>query len=196
MTCPLRLREIAGVLLDGAFTILELRLESERSKGLFVLREVMTEHVPEGLGLLWAEIDALEVMDVNLFGGVLAHDAKGEGEVPDAHAYLDAVGVAFAKGLGLLELDGWFVWPCWLAHGCLISVLWFWGSWCERGDLNPHGLLRQILSLVRLPISPLSQLLRKTCNYICNFFSLLADLVDAAFPDRRGARLRTGCDPG
>ena len=28
--------------------------------------------------------------------------------------------------------------------------------WCERGDLNPHGLLRQILSLVRLPISPLS----------------------------------------
>src|SRR5260370_6568863 len=29
--------------------------------------------------------------------------------------------------------------------------------WCERGDLNPHGFLRQILSLVRLPISPLSQ---------------------------------------
>ncbi len=28
--------------------------------------------------------------------------------------------------------------------------------WCERGDLNPHGFLRQILSLVRLPISPLS----------------------------------------
>ncbi len=29
-------------------------------------------------------------------------------------------------------------------------------SWCERGDSNPHGLLRQILSLVRLPIPPLS----------------------------------------
>jgi hypothetical protein len=28
--------------------------------------------------------------------------------------------------------------------------------WCERGDSNPHGLLRQILSLVRLPIPPLS----------------------------------------
>ncbi len=24
-------------------------------------------------------------------------------------------------------------------------------EWCERGDLNPHGLPRQILSLVRLP---------------------------------------------
>jgi hypothetical protein len=28
--------------------------------------------------------------------------------------------------------------------------------WCERGDLNPHGVTRQILSLVRLPIPPLS----------------------------------------
>ena len=28
--------------------------------------------------------------------------------------------------------------------------------WCERGDLNPHGFTRQILSLVRLPIPPLS----------------------------------------
>ena len=30
-------------------------------------------------------------------------------------------------------------------------------AWCERGDSNPHGLTRQILSLVRLPIPPLSQ---------------------------------------
>jgi hypothetical protein len=30
-------------------------------------------------------------------------------------------------------------------------------SWCERGDSNPHGLPRQILSLVRLPIPPLSR---------------------------------------
>ena len=29
--------------------------------------------------------------------------------------------------------------------------------WCERGDSNPHGFPRQILSLVRLPIPPLSQ---------------------------------------
>jgi hypothetical protein len=29
--------------------------------------------------------------------------------------------------------------------------------WCERGDSNPHGVTRQILSLVRLPIPPLSQ---------------------------------------
>jgi hypothetical protein len=29
-------------------------------------------------------------------------------------------------------------------------------NWCERGDSNPHGFPRQILSLVRLPIPPLS----------------------------------------
>jgi hypothetical protein len=30
-------------------------------------------------------------------------------------------------------------------------------KWCERGDLNPYTSRCQILSLVRLPISPLSQ---------------------------------------
>src|SRR6185437_13105358 len=30
------------------------------------------------------------------------------------------------------------------------------GAWCERRDSNPHGFPRQILSLVRLPIPPLS----------------------------------------
>ena len=40
-------------------------------------------------------------------------------------------------------------------------------SWCERGDSNPHGFPRQILSLVRLPIPPLSQL----------FFSIIYGLV-------------------
>jgi hypothetical protein len=33
-------------------------------------------------------------------------------------------------------------------------------DWCERGDSNPHGFTRQILSLVRLPIPPLSRIYR------------------------------------
>ena len=32
---------------------------------------------------------------------------------------------------------------------------------CERGDLNPHGVTHQILSLARLPIPPLSRTLNK-----------------------------------
>ena len=34
--------------------------------------------------------------------------------------------------------------------------------WCERGDSNPHGFTRQILSLVRLPIPPLSHAAAET----------------------------------
>jgi hypothetical protein len=32
--------------------------------------------------------------------------------------------------------------------------------WCERRDSNPHGFPHQILSLARLPIPPLSQLMQ------------------------------------
>jgi hypothetical protein len=42
-------------------------------------------------------------------------------------------------------------------------------QWCERGDSNPHGFTRQILSLVRLPIPPLSQVPRLLyCKRICS----------------------------
>jgi hypothetical protein len=37
-------------------------------------------------------------------------------------------------------------------------------DWCERGDSNPHGLPRQILSLVRLPIPPLSHVRFQSLN--------------------------------
>ena len=37
-------------------------------------------------------------------------------------------------------------------------------EWCERGDSNPHGFPRQILSLVRLPIPPLSHMLFQSVN--------------------------------
>src|SRR5208283_873408 len=50
--------------------------------------------------------------------------------------------------------------------------------WCERGDLNPHGFPRQILSLVRLPISPLSHLIIKDLQ-IAVF--LVSDLVSVWF---------------
>jgi hypothetical protein len=40
--------------------------------------------------------------------------------------------------------------------------------WCERRDSNPHGLPRQILSLVRLPIPPLSHYLS---IYHCRWFA-------------------------
>ncbi len=129
-------------------------LDGERAEGLLVLGEILAEHIPESLGLLRAEVDSLEAGEHDLVGGILAHGAEAEEEVPDAHADLNAVGVALAIIFGLGELESGFI---------RMSVLIHCGSfrreefWCERGDLNPHGLLRQILSLVRLPISPLSR---------------------------------------
>ena len=81
-------------------------LEGDGAEGLFVLGEVVIEDVGEGLGLLGAEIDSLEVGEVDLFGSLLGHGSEDEEEVPDAHADLNAVGVAVAvvRGGGEVEL--------------------------------------------------------------------------------------------
>ncbi len=87
--------EEGHALVDGAAGVGKL-LEGDGAEGLLVLGEVVAEDVPEGLGLLGAEVDALEVVDVELLRGLLGHGAEDEEEVPDAHADLDAVGVAVA----------------------------------------------------------------------------------------------------
>ena len=147
-------------LVDRAAGRRELRLEREGAEGLLVLGEVVAEDVQQRLGLLGTEVDALEVVDLDLVGRLLVHGAEDEEEVPDAHADLDAVGVAVAVVSewswltvgGSEDCLGWLIW----VSECDIGLPEVRG-WCERGDLNPHGLLRQILSLVRLPISPLSR---------------------------------------
>jgi len=54
--------------------------------------------------------------------------------------------------------------------------------WCERGDSNPHGLLRQILSLVRLPIPPLSH--EQLTSYFQDWWHFLWHFVSAENPQR------------
>ena len=56
----------------------------------------------------------------------------------------------------------------WLLRGFKVNL-----HWCERGDSNPHGFTRQILSLVRLPIPPLSQLHQKIALYPVNCATVL-----------------------
>ena len=64
--------------------------------------------------------------------------------------------------------------------------------WCERGDSNPHGFTRQILSLVRLPIPPLSH-----CGDASTYFSLLPLMATgkklAVHSVRRGSGCGLGC---
>src|ERR1700737_3781369 len=101
------LREFA--LVDGAWLWYVLGLEGEGAEGLLVLGEVVAEDVPEGLGLLGAKVDTLEVAELDLVGCVLGHGAEDEEEVPDTHADLHAVGVAVAVVLGGSELEGGLV---------------------------------------------------------------------------------------
>jgi hypothetical protein len=105
------------LLVDGTVRLGELLLEREGTEGLLVLGEIAAEDVPESFGLLGAEVDALEVLDGELVGVLLRHGAEDQEEVPDAHANLNAVGVAVAVVLGVAEFEGGLV--CWrvlLAH--------------------------------------------------------------------------------
>src|SRR5947208_16357199 len=93
------------LLVDRAGGMGEL-LKGDGAEGLLVLGQIMAEHVPEGFGLLRAEVDALEVPDGELVRALLTHSAEDEEEVPYAHADLDAVGVAVAVVLGAGEFEG------------------------------------------------------------------------------------------
>ena len=82
-----------------------LRLQRERAESLLVLREVVAENIHQRLGLLRTEVDALEVFNLNVVGGILVHRPEDEEEIPDAHTDLDAVGVAVAVLVGLFRCD-------------------------------------------------------------------------------------------
>src|SRR5690348_5302944 len=118
-------RRVRTRLMDGAAGLGEVLLQRKRAEGLLVLGEVVAEDVPQCLGLLRAEVDALEVADVDLFGALLRHGAEDEEEVPDAHAYLDAVGVALAVVFGGGDFEGRLAAGRWvgLAHS-MASCCW------------------------------------------------------------------------
>jgi hypothetical protein len=128
-----RLRRVT-LLVDGTAGVREL-LEGDGAEGLLVLGEVVAEDVPEGLGLLGAEIDALEVGDAELLWGLLGHGAEDEEEVPDAHADLDTVGVSVAVVRGVRELEGRFFWRVLLTH--CVSFRRFPGDLVREKGLEP-----------------------------------------------------------
>jgi hypothetical protein len=82
-----------------------LGLEIELAKCLLVLGEVLSENVPESLGLLRTEIDALVVLDAELIRALGVGLAEDEMKIPDADADLDAVGVGVAVSGGLYHVD-------------------------------------------------------------------------------------------
>ena len=97
----------AGSSMDGTLRKgVGLGLQGEGPESLLVLGDVLTQHIPKGFCLLWAEVDGLVVMDGDFFRGLAGGQAEDELEVPDADAHLHAVGVGFAVigGLGKGQL--------------------------------------------------------------------------------------------
>src|ERR1035437_9824869 len=70
-----------------------LRLQLDFTKSGFVLRDVLLENADERLGLLRADVDALEIVDSGVFRRGLVHAAEQKKEIPQIHPHLDAVGV-------------------------------------------------------------------------------------------------------
>src|SRR5450432_424656 len=71
-------------------------VEFDLAEGALVSADVLLQQAEERLGLLRAEIDALEVLDLDLSFGLLLQGAEDEEEVPDVHTHLHAVGVILA----------------------------------------------------------------------------------------------------
>src|SRR5271157_4010484 len=71
-----------------------LRLQFDFAKGGLVLRDVLLQNAEQRLGLLRADVDALETVDDDVLRRGLVHAAEQEKEIPQIHPHLDAVGVA------------------------------------------------------------------------------------------------------
>src|ERR1035438_3445214 len=86
--------------------VVALRLQVQRAEGLLVLRQILSQHVPQGLGLLRAQEDGLVVANRYLVGAGARSQAEDQLEVPNAHAHLHAIGIGLAVvgGLGKVQL--------------------------------------------------------------------------------------------
>ena len=136
---------------------------------LFVIAILVVFHfaLPSGssrlaeLGLLWVAI-----LFTALLGLGRAFVAEREQGLLDGLvlAPVDRSAIWLAKGiatLAFLVLAEVVALPAFAYLGCSHKFE-FCSHWCERGDSNPHGLPRQLLRLVRLPIPPLSRMRRGT----------------------------------
>src|SRR5215472_18461017 len=95
----------AAALLNDARGVSGAGVEPDLSEGGFVLSHVVLQNAEEGLGLLRAHVDALEVGDADVIGSGRVDLAEKQEEVPEIHPNLDAVGVTFSVVGGLVEND-------------------------------------------------------------------------------------------
>lgn len=69
------------------------RIQLDFSKRAFVSGDILLEQSEKCLRLLRAEVDSLEVPDINLGFALLLERPENQEEIPDVHSHLDAIRV-------------------------------------------------------------------------------------------------------
>jgi hypothetical protein len=119
----MRVRRVPGTLMYRASRG-HARIEFDFSESAFVTDDILLENVEQGLGLLRAQIDSLEIIDFYLGLALLLQGAESEKEIPYVHPHLHAVGVVFAVFGSVDELD---IRLSWVRHRWIsvaASLLW------------------------------------------------------------------------
>jgi hypothetical protein len=80
-------------------------IELDLTEGALVADDILLQQSEQCLGLLRAEVDALEVANLDLRFGLLLQGSEHHEEVPDIHPHLHAVGVGLAVVGSIDQLD-------------------------------------------------------------------------------------------
>ena len=80
-------------------------IELDLAEGTLVSRYILLQQSKQSFGLLWAEIYALKIANLDLRLGLLLQSAKNEEEIPNIDPHLHAVGVTLAIGGVIGELN-------------------------------------------------------------------------------------------
>ena len=80
----------------SCWKIVAFRFEIQRPERLLVLRNILSQHIPQRFCLLRAEKYRLMVMDGHLVRAFAGSKSKNKLKIPNADPNLDAVGIRFA----------------------------------------------------------------------------------------------------
>src|SRR5215471_1907234 len=72
------------------------RIELDLSKGALVIGHILLQDGGQRFGLLWAQVDTLEIPHFHLALRLLLHSAKDQEKIPDIYPHLHAVGIGLA----------------------------------------------------------------------------------------------------
>lgn len=88
------------------------RIEFDLAEGRLVPRNVLLKQSEQGFCLLRAEIDSLEIANLDLSFGLLLQGAEGEEKIPNVHAHLHAICVILAIARVVSQFDVRLVGNC------------------------------------------------------------------------------------